>query len=120
MATATIARPAQAMRRSRPSLSTRYTTLQNQSATSPNTLSSAVPAYEPLVRDTPHILRKFNGNKPSLVVHLHPTFFRFDQQEGSFPYDSAMRCFIEHMQDSTVPHDLIEELVKNGTTFYDG
>ncbi len=67
-----------------------------------------------------HILRKFKGYLPSLIVHLHPTHFRFDQQEGSFSYHSEMRMFIEHLQKRTIPHDMLEELRKSDVRFYDG
>ena len=118
MATATIAKPAQALRRPRPSLNTRNTSRQNtvdeQDEPTNRKLS------EPFVRDTDFILRKFQGSKPSLIVHLHPTNFRFEQQEGSFSYDSPMRMFIEHLRKQTVPHDMVEVLLSQGVKFYDG
>lgn len=117
MATATVARPAQALRRPRPSLTTRSTHRAPETTT--NGVSESK-LDEPYVKDTSFILRKFRGNKPSLVVHLHPAYFRFDQQEGSFSYDSPMRVFVEHMHQQTVPHEMVEELLKQGVTFYDG
>jgi transcription factor SPT20 len=67
-----------------------------------------------------HILRKFKGCAPSLIVHLHPTHFRFDQQDGSFSYHSEMRVFIEHLAKGTIPHDMVEEFRKSDVKFYDG
>ena len=67
-----------------------------------------------------YILKKFKGQPPSLIVHLHPTYFRFDQQDGSFGYQSEMRFFLEHLQKRTVPHDILEELKKSDVRFYDG
>ena len=67
-----------------------------------------------------HILKKFRGRPPSLIIHLHPTHFRFDQQEGSFAYNSEMRIFIEHLHKGTIPHDMIEEFRKTEVQFYDG
>lgn len=46
--------------------------------------------------------------------------FRFDQQDGSFSYQSEMRVFIEHLQKGTIPHDMLEEFRKSGVKFYDG
>ncbi|PNS17279.1 hypothetical protein CAC42_6962 [Sphaceloma murrayae] len=118
MATATVAKPAQAIRRQRPSISTRntYKAILNgdEDGDSLRVLS------EPYVRTTGYILKKFRGKKPSLIVHLHPTFFRFDQQEGTFSYKSEMRTFIEHVSKETVPHEMVDEFLKAGVQFYDG
>lgn len=65
-------------------------------------------------------MRKYQGCAPSLVVHLHPTHFRFDQQEGTFTYKSPMKVFIEHLRTGTVPHDLIDQLTDAGVTFFEG
>ena len=67
-----------------------------------------------------HILKKFKGKPPSLIVHLHQTHFRFDQQDGSFSYQSEMRIFIEHLRAGTIPHDMVEEFRKSEVQFYDG
>ncbi|KAL6252721.1 hypothetical protein RBB50_000440 [Rhinocladiella similis] len=75
---------------------------------------------EPYVPKESHILRKFKGCTPSLIVHLHPTHFRFDQQEGSFSYHSEMRIFIEHLAKGTIPHDMVEEFRKSEVRYYDG
>lgn len=55
-----------------------------------------------------YILKKYRGCPPSLIIHLHPNHFRFDQQEGSFTYKSPMKIVIEHLRSRTVPHDLLE------------
>ena len=72
-----------------------------------------------VVNDT-FILKKFKGRPPSLIVHLHPNHFRFDQQDGSFSYHSEMRMFIDHLAQGTIPHDMLEELRKAQVDFYDG
>lgn len=73
-----------------------------------------------LVKTTSYILKKYSKSPPSLIVHLHPTHFRFEQQDGSFPYNSEMKVIIEHIRAGTVPHDLIEELLRSGVRFYEG
>ncbi|OQE17526.1 hypothetical protein PENSTE_c020G08571 [Penicillium steckii] len=75
---------------------------------------------EPYVKTTSYILKKYSKSPPSLIVHLHPTHFRFEQQDGSFPYNSEMKVIIEHIRAGTVPHDLIEELLRSGVKFYEG
>jgi transcription factor SPT20 len=75
---------------------------------------------EPHVKTTSYILRKYSKCPPSLVVHLHPTHFRFEQQDGSFPYNSEMKVVIEHIRAGTVPHDMMEELLRANVRFYEG
>jgi transcription factor SPT20 len=73
-----------------------------------------------IVQTSEYILRKFRGRPPSLMLHLYPTHFRFDQQEGGFGYSSPMRVLLEHIKAATVPHDMLEELLAANVTFYDG
>ena len=73
-----------------------------------------------LVKSTSHILKKYKKAAPSVVLHLHPTHFRFDQQDGSFSYNSPMRFLLEHLKAETVPHDIIDELLLSGVKFYEG
>ncbi|KAL4766477.1 uncharacterized protein BDW70DRAFT_126044 [Aspergillus foveolatus] len=75
---------------------------------------------EPYVKTTAYILKKFAKCPPSLILHLHPTHFRFEQQDGSFPYNSEMKVIIEHIRAGTVPHDMMEELLRANVRFYEG
>lgn len=72
------------------------------------------------VKTTSYILKKYAKYPPSLILHLHPTHFRFDQQDGSFPYNSEMKLVIEHLRAGTIPHELIEELLRGNVPFYEG
>ncbi|KAG9686819.1 hypothetical protein KCU69_g10750, partial [Aureobasidium melanogenum] len=118
MATATTAKAGHAMRRPRPSLSARLGTRTNTLTTGSDTPIKKI--SEPHVRSSEHILRKFRGSPPSLTIHLHATFFRFDQQDGSFPYDSPMKFILQHLRKQTVPHEMVQDLLENGVAFYDG
>ncbi|KAL4944436.1 Spt20 family-domain-containing protein [Aspergillus oleicola] len=75
---------------------------------------------EPYVKTTNYILKKFAKSPPSLILHLHPTHFRFEQQDGSFPYNSEMKVIIGHIRAGTVPHDMMEELLRANVRFYEG
>lgn len=75
---------------------------------------------EPYVRTQSYILKKYRNKPPSLIIHLHPTHFRFDTQDGSFSYNSPMKIILEHLRAQTVPHDIMEELITAGTRFYEG
>lgn len=74
----------------------------------------------PAVVTPDYILKKFNGKPPSLVLHLHPTYFRLGQQEDHIPYDSPLIALLRHVQQHTVPHELIEELNEINVPWYDG
>lgn len=73
----------------------------------------------PYVKTQPYILKKYRNKTPSLIIHLHPTHFRFDQQDGSFSYSSPMKFILEHLKSQTVPHDMVEELQAAGVKFYE-
>lgn len=74
---------------------------------------------EPYVKTQSYILKKYRKQSPSLIIHLHPTHFRFDQQDGSFSYNSPMKFVLEHLKSQTVPHDMVEELQIAGVKFYE-
>lgn len=72
------------------------------------------------VNMTTYILKKFKNKQPSLIIHLHQTHFRFDQQDGSFSYNSPMKFLLEHLRSQTIPHDMIEELNAAAVKYYEG
>ncbi|KAK5138507.1 hypothetical protein LTR08_000094 [Meristemomyces frigidus] len=119
MATPSIARPVQALRQRergpRPALGKRSTTVDGGSdAPKKRKLT------EPFVRTTDYILRKHKGKAPSMIIHLHNTYFRFNGQEESWAYNGPMQIILQHMRDGTVPHDMLEELFSQNVPFYDG
>jgi transcription factor SPT20 len=65
------------------------------------------------------MLRKYRKSAPSFILHLHPTHFRFDQQDGSFSYSSPARILLEHIKNQTVPHEMQEEFHQAGIKFYE-
>lgn len=67
-----------------------------------------------------YILKKYRNKPPSLIIHLHLTHFRFDQQDGSFSYNSPMKFILEHLKSQTIPHDMLEELRNSEVKFYEG
>lgn len=71
-------------------------------------------------KSTSYIMRKYRKAPPSVILHLHPTHFRFDQQDGSFSYSSPMKFLLEHIKNETVPHDIVEDLLLSGVKFYEG
>ncbi|KAK4933534.1 hypothetical protein LTR28_011244, partial [Elasticomyces elasticus] len=75
---------------------------------------------EPYVRTSEYILEKHKRKPPSLIVHLHPNHWRFDQQDGSFAYNPPVQFFLKHLRQETVPHEMLEYLREADVTFYDG
>lgn len=75
---------------------------------------------EPFTITEKYILKKHRGKTPSIIVHIHQGFFRFDSQEGSFGYHGEMRFFIEHLKRKTIPHDLVEDFRRENVRYYDG
>jgi transcription factor SPT20 len=119
MATAQVARAAQAPRRRdapRPSSTKRSA----PGDAAPEQAGKKRRLSEPYVRDSQYILRKHKGKPPSMTLHLHPSHFRFENQDGSFAYDSPMRFVLQHLQRGTVPHEILEDLLSAKVQFYDG
>jgi len=75
---------------------------------------------EPYVKTQDYVLKRHRNKPPSLIIHLHPTHFRFDTQDGSFSYNSPMKFILEHLKAQTIPHDMMEDLTAAGTRFYEG
>ena len=121
MATATtVARPTQALRQRRVSERPGIARVNTRATTADTADSTAPPLARPYVVDQAYILKKFNGKPPSLVVQLHPNHFKFLQQDGTFPYNSPMRTFLQHLKEKTLPHEMLEELYATDVPFYDG
>ena len=122
MATAAVARPSQALRQRRdaprPTAAKRSITMDANGTS--EQASKKRKLDEPYVRDSAYILRKFKGKPVSLTIHLHPTHFKFEGQDGSFPYEGDASFVLKHLKHGTVPHEMMEELLSNNIPWYDG
>ncbi|KAK4556786.1 Transcription factor spt20 [Recurvomyces mirabilis] len=122
MATAAVSRPTQALRQRRSevprlSLGKRTTTAMDGEAQQP---AKRRKLEEPYVRNNDFILRKHRGKQPSLVVHLHDGYWKFGGQEGSYGYDDRMKFVLQHIRHHTVPHEMMEDMLAMGVSWYDG
>ncbi|KAF3913205.1 hypothetical protein AA313_de0206691 [Arthrobotrys entomopaga] len=79
-----------------------------------------MPRGIPTVITTQYILDKYKDKPPSLTLHMHPTHFRFDQQDGTFNYNSAMRSILEYIAQETIPADAVEVFRDARIPFYEG
>ena len=120
MATAQVARTGQTPRRRDPPRPSATKRAAPTEAAAPEQAVKKRKLSEPYVRSSQYILRKHKGKPASMTIHLHPSHFRFENQDGSFAYDSPMRFVLEHIQTSTVPHEILEELLSAKVQFYDG
>ncbi|KAK4047739.1 Transcription factor spt20 [Microbotryomycetes sp. JL201] len=73
-----------------------------------------------VTRFTRQVLKRYRKEPPSLVLHLYPTHFRFEQQHGNFSYDSPMKCFLEAIREQRLPTDLLDVLDDAGIRYYEG
>lgn len=73
-----------------------------------------------VTRFTRQLLKRNRKEPPSLVLHLYPTHFRFEQQHGNFNYDSPMKCFLEAIREQKIPTDLLDVLDQANVRFYEG
>ncbi|KAF3927022.1 hypothetical protein ABW21_db0203375 [Orbilia brochopaga] len=74
----------------------------------------------PRVITTQYILDKYKDKPPSLTLHMHPTHFRFDQQDGTFNYNSAMKSILEYIAQEIIPADAVEVFRDARLPFYEG
>ncbi|TKA61601.1 hypothetical protein B0A55_11475, partial [Friedmanniomyces simplex] len=124
MATAAVARPANALRQRR----TDAPRLTLGKRVNPSTMDGSETGQlakrrkieEPYVRDNGYILKKHKGNQPSIVIHLHNNHWKFGGQDSSFGYDSQMAVVLKHLRHGTVPHEMIGELLGELVVWYDG
>lgn len=73
-----------------------------------------------IVKTPDYILEKYRKKPVSLTLHLNPTNFRFDQQDGSFTYTQDMKMILEHLKKETIPHDMVGEFNSHGVKYYEG
>ncbi|KAJ1910512.1 Transcription factor spt20, partial [Tieghemiomyces parasiticus] len=66
------------------------------------------------------LLRRYRAEPPSIILHLHPTHFRFEQQDGVFLFSSPMRFFLDFIRDGVIPADLVDVFGEAQLRFYEG
>ncbi|KAF2085457.1 hypothetical protein K490DRAFT_75094 [Saccharata proteae CBS 121410] len=122
MATAGPVRPTQALRNRRESQrpTSLRTNTKNANEDGAENGRNRREKRKPLVMTDEYILQKFQGHPPSLIIHLHQHHFRFEHQDGNFPYSSPMRPFLQHVREGTIPHFMLEEMFRASVPFYEG
>ncbi|KAG9248898.1 Spt20 family-domain-containing protein [Calycina marina] len=77
-------------------------------------------APQPYIKTKEYILKKYKGNPPSIIIHMHAMHFKFDKQEGSFSYKSPMALMLSHLKSRTIPHDLVDFFASSNVAYYEG
>ncbi|KTW30664.1 hypothetical protein T552_00379 [Pneumocystis carinii B80] len=76
--------------------------------------------FLPLVRSSDELLERYKDESPSLILHMYPTHFRFEQQDGVFLYNSPMKIILECIRMETIPPECVEIFRDIRTRFYEG
>ncbi|EMR11459.1 hypothetical protein PNEG_00476 [Pneumocystis murina B123] len=76
--------------------------------------------FLPLVKTSDELLERYKDESPSLILHMYPTHFRFEQQDGVFLYNSPMKIILEYIRMETIPPDCVEIFRDTRTRFYEG
>ncbi|CAN6637887.1 hypothetical protein TRVA0_016S02190 [Trichomonascus vanleenenianus] len=67
------------------------------------------------------LLQKYANEPPSIELHIHHTHFRFGNQEGVLPKNSALiKIFMEYIQREEIPPAATEVFRDSGIKFYEG
>lgn len=72
--------------------------------------------------ETPEtILKKYENESPSLILHIHPSHFRFGNQETVIPKNSPlMKMFFEYVANKAIPPAATEVFADSGIKYYEG
>ncbi|KAI7903979.1 Spt20 family-domain-containing protein [Cokeromyces recurvatus] len=74
----------------------------------------------PPVRNEIELLQRHENDSPSLCLHLYPTYFKFEHEDGFFSYKSQFKDFLTCIKDKKLPGDLMDVFNKASCRYYDG
>ncbi|KAI8055124.1 Spt20 family-domain-containing protein [Syncephalis plumigaleata] len=66
------------------------------------------------------IVERYRDEPPSLVMHIYPTHFKFEHQDGVFLLTGVMKNFLQYIKDRRLPPDLIDVFEEANCPFYEG
>ncbi|KAH3681055.1 hypothetical protein WICPIJ_007969 [Wickerhamomyces pijperi] len=67
------------------------------------------------------ILKKYEAYSPSLEFHIHETYYRFGNQDGTIPKTNPMvKEFLEYVAREEIPEAIVEVLRDGGIRFFEG
>ncbi|KAG1089678.1 hypothetical protein G6F42_019914 [Rhizopus arrhizus] len=74
----------------------------------------------PPSRDEKELLKRHQKDPPSLCLHLYPTYFKFEHEDGFFSYKSQFKDFLACIKDKRLPGDLMDVFDQAQCRYYDG
>ncbi|KAI8970169.1 Spt20 family-domain-containing protein [Mycotypha africana] len=74
----------------------------------------------PPLRDEKALLKRHENDPPSLCLHLYPTYFKFEHEDGFFSYKSQFEDFLKCIKEKRLPDDLMDVFNEASCRFYDG
>ncbi|KAI9313201.1 Spt20 family-domain-containing protein [Dichotomocladium elegans] len=78
------------------------------------------PDQRPTRRDEKDLIERYADQPPSLVLHLYPTYFRFEHEDGFFSYKSQFKDFLACIKEKRLPPDLMDVFDEAMCRFYEG
>ncbi|KAG2237292.1 hypothetical protein INT48_009025, partial [Thamnidium elegans] len=74
----------------------------------------------PSSRDEKDLLKRHQKDPPSLCLHLYPTYFKFEHEDGFFSYKSQFKDFLTCIKDKRLPGDLMDVFNDASCRYYNG
>ncbi|KAK9480858.1 Spt20 family-domain-containing protein, partial [Lipomyces japonicus] len=73
------------------------------------------------LESTEDILNKYKGHPPSIELHIHPTHYRFGNQDAIIPKNSPLiKNFLEMVELEQIPPAAVEIFNESGIRYYQG
>ncbi|ORX99528.1 hypothetical protein K493DRAFT_109828 [Basidiobolus meristosporus CBS 931.73] len=72
------------------------------------------------VRKQKDILERHKDSPPSFVLHIFPTHFKFEKQDGVFLFSSSMKNFLDYLNKQRIPPDLVDVFDEAQCQYYEG
>ncbi|KAI8142779.1 Spt20 family-domain-containing protein [Fennellomyces sp. T-0311] len=63
---------------------------------------------------------RYANEPPSLVLHLYPTYFKFEHEDGFFSYKSQFKDFLACIKEKRLPPDLMDVFDEAACRYYEG
>ncbi|KAK9768613.1 Transcription factor spt20, variant 2 [Basidiobolus ranarum] len=86
-------------------------------------LNAEKPADPPVsldVKKQKEILERHKDSPPSFVLHIFPTHFKFEKQDGVFLFSSSMKNFLDYLNKQRIPPDLVDVFDEAQCQYYEG
>ncbi|KAL0096585.1 Spt20 family-domain-containing protein [Phycomyces blakesleeanus] len=74
-------------------------------------------------RDEKDLIQRHANEPPSLVLHLYPTYFKFEHEDGFFSYKSQFKIlidFLSSIKNKQLPADLMDVFDEASCRYYEG